>query len=177
VKLLAISVLSSALETVLAPVAVDAGLMVVMLSSDANIKAAARTGRTTIVLRDHVDRLRFVLHHKLSGVGIPVRRLLVERLIAQGELQSIFGGLEPRILQGALKTGGVPPQQVVRLGALDGQTRCHVAVAIDIQPDLYAPEFRRIEADFKPVLAGESLARDFDRKSGDRNCRRLRIGL
>jgi len=54
VKLLAISVLSSALETELAPVAVDAGLMVVMLSSDANIKAAARTGRTTIVLRDHV---------------------------------------------------------------------------------------------------------------------------
>jgi hypothetical protein len=41
VKLLAISVLSSALETEFPPVAVDAGLMVVMLSSDANIKSAA----------------------------------------------------------------------------------------------------------------------------------------
>jgi hypothetical protein len=92
-------------------------------------------------------------------------------------LQSIVGGLEPRILQGALKSGGVPPQQVERLDALDGQTGRYVAVAIDIQPNLYTPELGRIEANFEPVLAGEGLACDFDRESGDRNGRRLRIGL
>jgi hypothetical protein len=129
--------------------------MVVMLSSDANIKAAARTGRTTVVLRDQV-RLRFVLHHKLSGVGIRVGWLLVQRLIAQGELRPIIGGLEPRILQGALKTGGVPSQQVERLDALDGQTGRYVAVAIDIQPDLDAPSSggsRRISNRFLPARA------------------------
>jgi hypothetical protein len=72
-------------------------------------------------------------------------------------LQSIVGGLEPPILQGALKSGGVPPQQVERLDALDGQTGRYVAVAIDIQPNLYTPELGRIEANFEPVLAGEAL--------------------
>ncbi|MGB6585267.1 MAG: hypothetical protein WBE93_04810 [Pseudolabrys sp.] len=88
VKLPAISVLSSAFDTEPAPVAVEAGLIVVMCSSsNANIETAALSGKAVVNLRCHIDRRQqFVLHDELGGVRAAVGLLLVCGLIAQREL-------------------------------------------------------------------------------------------
>lgn len=87
-KLPAISVLSSAFDTEPAPVAVEAGLIVVMCSSsNANIETAALSGKAVVNLRCHIDRRQqFVLHDELGGVRAAVGLLLVCGLIAQREL-------------------------------------------------------------------------------------------
>jgi hypothetical protein len=62
-------------------------------------------------------------------------------------------------LEGALKAGGVAPQQIVSIGSIDGQARDDVAVVVDIETNLDAAEFGRIKPDLEPV-------RDFDCDSG-----------
>jgi len=120
--------------------------------SDANIETAAVSGEAAVHLCRYVDRRQqFVLHDKLGVVGA-IGLLLVCRLIAQRELQSVVGGLEAGILQGALETGGVAPQQIVCVGTLDGQARGDVAVAVDVEPNVDTTELGRIKPNLEPVL-------------------------
>jgi hypothetical protein len=64
------------------------------LSSDANIETAALAGKAVVNLRRYVCRQRVVLHDKLCRIAA-VCLLLVRRLIAQRELQSVVGGPHP----------------------------------------------------------------------------------
>lgn len=110
------------------------------------------SGEAAVDLCRYVDRRQqFVLHDK-SGVVGAIGLLLVCRLIAQRELQSVVGGLEAGILQGALETGGVAPQQIVCVGTLDGQARGDVAVAVDVEPNVDTTELGRIKPNLEPVL-------------------------
>jgi hypothetical protein len=86
-----------------------------------------------------------------------------------GKIGTVVGGLESRILQGALEAGGVAAQQVKSIRAVDCHSRCHVAVAVDIEPDFDAAEFGRIEPDLEAVLAGNRFAGDFDGDAGKWN--------
>ena len=117
-------------------------------------------------------RQHFVLHHNLGGVRAAACLLLAHRLLAQRELESVTGGFESGILQGTFKARGVATQQIESVGTVDGQTRSHVAIAVDVEPDLDAAELWRIKADFKAVFAGNCSAGDFDRESSKRDSRR-----
>ena len=136
------------------------------------------SSKAAVSLWNYVDRRQsFVLHDNLRCVQSGACLLLVHGLITQGKLETVVGGLESRILQGALEAGGVAAQQVKSIRAVDCHSRCHVAVAVDIEPDFDAAEFGRIEPDLEAVLAGNRFAGDFDGDAGKWNGRRLRPGL
>jgi hypothetical protein len=101
-------------------------------------------------------------------MGAAVVLLLVRRLIAQRKLQAVVGGFQTGVLQGALQAGGVAAQQIEGVGAVRDHARGHIAVAVDVEANLDAAELGRIEADLEMVLAGGSLAGDFDRDAGER---------
>lgn len=124
-------------------------------------------------------RQKAEFRHSRQSALCPKRRLPAARSWTDhaGKIGTVVGGLESRILQGALEAGGVAAQQVKSIRAVDCHSRCHVAVAVDIEPDFDAAEFGRIEPDLEAVLAGNRFAGDFDGDAGKWNGRRLRPGL
>ena len=61
--------------------------------------------------------------------------------------------LEAGLLQRALERGRIAPQHVERVGAIDHKPRADIAVAVDVQLDVDAAEFRRIEAELPQLAA------------------------
>ena len=152
--------------------------MVLSAALDSDIETAARAEQTAVVLTLHREAHCVVVrHHDLRGVG---RALVIalRKLLAQREFHRVVGGLEPGLLQRAFELVGVALEQVKRFAPLDNQARGGVAVAVDVELDVNAAEFRRIETDFEVLLASRRLRCDLDRDAAERNgCRGVGLGL
>jgi len=111
-----------------------------------------------------------------GAVILAAERLILtgQRLIAQAELESVIGGFEARLVERLFKLRLLVLQKLQRVGAVGGHVRRHLAVAINVEAYVDAPEFRRIEPDVELVGAGLRAGRDRNRqpRDGDRRiCR------
>ena len=118
-----------------------------------------------------LERVAVRRHDQARRVGRALVVAAGKGLVAQRELQAVVGGLQARLLQGALELGGVAAQQVERLGALDHQARRDMAAAVDVEPHVDAAELRRVETDLEAVASGLRARRDLDREALDRHRR------
>ena len=122
---------------------------------NANIEAAAEPG-PRVNLRGGAwreigvgdDELRVAAGLRAGAVLAGERLVLTQqRLIAQGELESVIGGFEARLVERLFKLRLLVLQELQRVGAVGGHVRRHLAVAINVETYVDAPEFRRIEPD------------------------------
>src|ERR1700738_3229236 len=134
------------------PVAV----VVMLVSSDADVDAAARSEHAAIgSSRDRRgDGIFFADDQPLRVAAGLVAAVLPRRgLVSQAELQAAVAGLETGVIQRALQLGGVLAQHGERFGLFDPQMRGHLAIAIDIDSDIDAAKVSGIEPDFDAALA------------------------
>ncbi len=90
-------------------------------------------------------------------------------MIAQRELEAVVRGFQSGLLERAFELRLLTLQQFERVGAVSGNVRGDLAVAIDVEMHVDATEFGRVETNFKLVGAGLRPRDDCDRKPGDRN--------
>ena len=93
----------------------------------------------------------------LALAVLPRERILLQRKLEVG-LVGIETGLRQCPLQGALVT----LQEVKRLGALDGEPGVDLTRRIDVELDVDAPHFRRIEPDLELADALLDLPHDLE---------------
>jgi len=104
-----------------------------------------------------------------AGAVLAGERLVLtgQRLIAQAELECIIGGFQARLVERLFKLRLLVLQELQRVGAVGGHVRRHLAVAINVETYVDAPEFRRIEPDVE--LVGAGLRADSDRDGQSRH--------
>ena len=140
---------------------------------NANIEAAAEPG-PRVNLRGGAWREIGVGDDELcvaaglrAGAVLAGERLVLtrQRLIAQAELEPVIGGFQARLVERLFELRLLVLQELQRVGAVGGHVRRHLAVAVNIETYVEAPEFRRIEPDFELVGAGLRANSDRDRHS------------
>src|SRR6195952_2615361 len=144
-----------------------AAAVVMFVSSDADVDAAARSEHAAIGSpRDRRgDRVFFTDDQTLRIAAGLVAAVLARRgLIAQAELQPAIAGLETGVIQRALQLGGVLAQHRQRFGLFDSQMRGDLAIAIDVDANIDAAEVSGIKPDFEAALAASCRGGDLERE-------------
>ena len=96
-----------------------------------------------------------------------------QRLIAQAELEPVIGGFQARLVERLFELRLLVLQELQRVGAIGGHVGRHLAVAVDVETYVDAPELRWIEPDVELIGAGLRAGGDRERQSrnGDRRIR------
>ena len=96
-----------------------------------------------------------------------------QRLIAQAELEPVIGGFQARLVERLFELRLLFLQELQRVDAIGGHVGRHLAVAVDVETYVDAPELRWIEPDVELIGAGLRAGGDRDRQSrnGDRRIR------
>src|SRR3984893_17473768 len=150
---------------------VAAPVVVMSVSSDPDIDAAARSEHAAIALsRDCRGDGIFVADHQPLRVAwrVVAAVLAGRRLVAQAELQAAVAGLESGVVERLLQLRCVLAQHRQCFRLFDRQMRSDVAIAVDIDANIDAG---RIEPYLEPALAAVDRGRALECEPAHGHCR------